>query len=139
MSLSRITLAIAVALIAISAIAATAVAEQEGQKLLVIEKEVCFDISIAAPNDVEPTSRTVCLIIDFYVYNVRNVENASVVIEFPITISIYNQTIARRVVVPLDVVGTIERIEVKNPYGGNEIIYVVPPPTQTQTAPVLHL
>jgi len=75
----NLSIILAIAIIALALINNAIMAEQ-GQKLLVIEKNVCFDISITAPSDREPTSKTICLVIDFYIYNVRNVENASVVI-----------------------------------------------------------
>jgi len=133
--ISIIALAI-VALISISVIVSNILLAETGQKLLVIEKNVCFDISISTPSDKEPTTKSICLVVDFYIYNVRSIENASVVIEFPITITVYNQTITRKVIVPLNVIGSIERIEIKNPYGGNEVIYVLPPTTTTTPAQV---
>jgi len=105
------------------------------REITIIEKMICFDVSISDPITNEAATKSICVVIAFHILNAEP-SNETINVEFPVEITIGNNTITRKVVVPLLVKGEVVRIEVKGQAGYTEgVIIVAPSPTPTTPAP----
>ena len=87
--------------------------------ITIIEKNVCFNVSVSDPITNETVTKTICVVIAFHIKNARP-SNDTINVEFPVTINVGNKTITRKVIVPLKVVGEVTKIEVKSISGTGE-------------------
>ncbi len=83
----------------------------EDQTILVVRKEIRFNITVIAGPDDNGTVRTVILVLDFYFINAQP-SNSDVNISFPVMIRIGDKIINKTVVVPLRIRGELEKIVV---------------------------
>lgn len=134
--MSRLGVYIILVLVLIVSALATAVhASTATREITIIEKSVCFGVSISDPVTNESVSKGICVVIAFHIMNAEP-SNETINVEFPVEITIGNNTITRKVVVPLLVKGEVVRIEVKGQAGYTEgVIIVAPSPTPTTPAP----
>lgn len=110
--------------------------------ITIIEKKVCFNVSVSDPITNETVTKTICVVIAFHIKNARP-SNDTINVEFPVTINVGNKTLTRKVVVPLKVVGEVTKIEVKSVSGTGEeqtenVIIVAPQETTTTKTTTTH-
>jgi len=106
-----------------------------GQVLTVIEKEVCFDLSVYDPVSNETVSKSICVKLE--ILAAPGSTNSSIVISFPVQIHLYNTTITKTVAVPLEVSGRVVAIYVKgsSPGRGDIIWATFPSPSPASPSP----
>jgi len=130
-----VTIVLALVLSNILPVYAASTITPSEREITIIEKKVCFNVSISDPITNKTVSKTICVVIDFHI---KNVKNGTITVSFPVTINIGNKTITKTVIVPLDVYGEVVKIEVYAGKEGSEskpeeVIYVVPQEEKTAT------
>ncbi len=110
--------------------------------ITIIEKKVCFNVSVSDPITNETVTKTICVVIAFHIMNAKP-SNDTINVEFPVTIHVGNRTITKKVMVPLKILGKVTRIEVKSVSGTGEeqtenVIIVAPQETTTTKTTTAH-
>lgn len=129
---------LAIILSNVSVVSVVATTKLSGEReITIIEKRVCFNVTIGSSIDNETVTKKICVIVKFHVINARP-SDATMNITFPVYINIGNRTVEKTVVVPLKIKGEVSKIEVY-PAGKESIIsepenvIIVVPEEKTQT------